>query len=143
MSMINYNNILKENLLEAFKKILSKISEIGFSNNQHLYITFEINHINNKIPKWLKDKYSEYMTIILQYEFYDLKLNKNSFSVSLSFNNIFTNIEIDYKSVVSIADPSSNFGLILKNKEYLENSKKNNSEEIKNNVIDLKNFKKN
>tara|TARA_B100001057_G_scaffold368093_1_gene371531 strand:+ start:726 stop:902 length:177 start_codon:yes stop_codon:yes gene_type:complete len=40
--MINYNNILKENLLETFKKILSNISEKGFSNDQHLTLLLKL-----------------------------------------------------------------------------------------------------
>ena len=43
----------------------------------------------------------------------DLKINKHDFSISLSFNDIKTNLKINYNSIISFADPSANFGLIL------------------------------
>ena len=93
----------------------------------------------------LKQKYPEEMTIIIQYEFYDLEVNKNNFSITLSFNNINTNIIIGYDSVLSFADPSENFGLILQEKK-IQNKIKKNLKKIKtkkSNVINFSSYKKN
>ena len=52
---------------------------------------------------------------------------------------------IDYNSIVSFADPSANFGLILqKNKiQKKVNKKLEESESKKNNIINFSNYKKN
>ena len=143
--MIEYQNILDKNMLNVLKDILINIKEKGLTNNNHLYITFSTNHQNVKLPNWLRQKYPEEMTIVIQYEYYDLKINKNNFSISLSFNNTKTNLIIDYNSVISFADPSANFGLILQNNKIQKkiNKKTGKKKSNKNNVINFSNYKKN
>ena len=143
--MIEYQKILNKNMLNVFKDILKNIKVNGLYNNNHLYITFVTNNKNVELPNWLKQKYPKEMTIVIQYEYYDLEVNKNDFSVSLSFNNIKTNLKIGYSAIISFADPSANFGLILKKNNIQKNSKENleSSEEKKDNIINFSNYKKN
>ena len=142
--MIEYKKILDKNMLNVLKDILKEIRDNGLSDNNHLYITFFTSHKKNNLPKWLKQKYPEEMTIVIQYEYYNLEINENNFSISLSFNNIKTNLIIDYNAIVSFADPSANFGLILqKNKVQKKVTKKlKNNKSNKDNVINFSNYKK-
>ena len=143
--MIEYQKILDKNMVNVFKDILINIRDNGLSNNNHLYITFLTNHKNVEIPNWLKQKYPEEMTIIIQYEYYDLRINRNNFSISLSFNDIKASLKIDYNSIISFADPSANFGLILQKNKTQKKLKKNleSKESKKDNVINFSNYKKN
>ena len=143
--MIEYQKILDNNMLNVFKDILKNIRDYGLSNNNHLYITFLTNHKNVKLPSWLKQKYPQEMTIVIQYEYYDLKISKSNFSISLSFNDIKTNLTIDYNAIISFADPSANFGLILqknRGQKKLEKSLEN-KKSSEDNVINFSNYKKN
>ncbi len=142
--MIEYQKILDRNMLNVFKDILINIKDNGLSNNNHLYVSFFTNYKNVELPNWLKQKYPEEMTIVIQYEYYDLEINKNNFSISLSFNNIKTNLKIDYNAIISFADPSANFGLILKknNIQKKENKKKETKKSTKDNIINFSNYKK-
>ena len=116
--MIKYQKILNKNMLNVFIDILKNIKNNGLENNNHLYVTFLTNQKNVELPRWLKQKYPEEMTIIIQYEYYDLIINKSNFTITLSFNDIKANLKIPYNSILSFADPSANFGLILqKNKK--------------------------
>ena len=85
------------------------------------------------------------MTIVIQYEYYDLEINKNDFSITLSFNNFKANLKIGYSAIISFADPSANFGLILKKNNILKKSRQEleSSEEKKDNIINFSNYKKN
>ena len=85
------------------------------------------------------------MTIIIQYEYYDLEINKNNFSITLSFDDIKTNLKINYKAIVSFADPSANFGLILQKNKIQKKVNKKLKTKIskKDNVINFSNYKKN
>ena len=143
--MIEYQKILNKNMLNVLKDILKEIKEDGLSSNNHLYISFLTNHKKVYLPNWLKEKYPEEMTIVIQYEYDDLTINKNNFSIVLSFNNIKANLIISYDSIISFADPSDNFGLILqKNKiKNKVNKNLNLNNPIKNNVINFSNYKKN
>mgnify|MGYP003329697876 CR=1 FL=1 len=138
--MIEYQKILDKNMLNVFKDILKNIKDNGLSNNNHLYITFLTNYKNVELPNWLKQKYPQEMTIIVQYEYYDLEINKNDFSITLSFGDIKTNLKINYNAIVSFADPSANFGLILQKNKI---QKKLNKKLKKDNVINFSNYKKN
>ena len=142
--MIEYQKILHKNMLNVLKDILKEIKEDGLSGNNHLYISFLTNHKKNYLPNWLKEKYPGEMTIVIQYEYDDLIVNKNNFSIVLSFDNIKVNLIISYDSIISFADPSDNFALILqKNKiEKKVNKNSNLKNPIKNNVINFSNYKK-
>ena len=114
-------------------------------NNNHLYITFLTNHFNVRLPEWIKEKYPEEMTIVIQHEYYNLEIKEKKFSITLSFNNIKTNLIIGYDSIISFADPSANFGLILKEKKIKNKKRKNieNNRYEENNIINFSNYKKN
>ena len=143
--MIEYQKILDKNMLNVLKDVLKNIKDNGLSNNNHLYITFLTNHKNVELPNWLKQKYPQEMTIIIQYEYYDLEINKSNFSITLSFGDIKTNLKINYNAIVSFADPSANFGLILqKSKIHNKAIKKfGDNKSKKDNVINFSNYKKN
>ena len=115
--MINYNKILNQNMINVFKDILNKIKSDGLQNNNHLYVTFFTNHKKNKIANWLKEKYPDEMTIIIQYEYFNINIFKDYFLITLSFNDIKTDLKIFYETIISFADPSANFGLKLKNEK--------------------------
>ena len=143
--MIEYQKILDKNMINVFVDILKNIKDNGLSNNNHLYITFLTNHKEVELPNWLKQKYPKEMTIIIQYEYYDLKINKDNFSISLSFDDIKTKLKIDYNAIISFADPSANFGLTLQNNKLQkkENKKLVKNKSNKDNVINFSNYKKN
>ena len=143
--MIEYQKILDKNMLNVFKDVLRNIKNNGLTSNNHLYITFLTNHNKVIIPSWLKNKYPEEMTIIIQYEYYDLEINSNNFSIILSFGDIKTKLKINYNAIVSFADPSANFGLILQKSKVQKkvNKKLENNKSKKDNVINFSNYKKN
>ena len=147
---INYNKILNKNMINVFKDVLTHIKKNGLQENHHLYITFDTNNSKINMPKWLKEKHIDQMTIVLQYEYWNFKVYKNSFNIGLSFNDIKTDLEIPFSSIISFADPYANFGLKLNNKTDNQDnnvSKKQINKRLKkgnkkDNVIDFKKFKK-
>ena len=124
---INYSNILK-NMINVFKDVLKSIQNNGINNGHHLYITFKTNSQKVVIPKWLKEKYPKEMTIVIQYEFWNLKVENDYFKITLSFNNINADLVIPFNKVISFADPYANFGLKLSNSKT--NNTKKDSEKI-------------
>ena len=147
--MIEYNKILNRKLIEVFKEIITNIEKKGLTNKNHLYITFQTFNKKNNIPAWLLKKYSEEITIVIQHEYYYLKVNKNDFQIGLSFNNIKCDLQISFDSIISFADPSADFGLnyhfnkLHKTTDKLTNNKDSKLKKSKtSNVINFKNFKK-
>ena len=144
---INYSEIIKKNLEKVLNDVLTIISKKGFKEGHHLYITIDLNNKDLKIPMWLKNKYKNEITIVLQNEYWNLKVKKNIFTVDLSFNNIPAKISVPFKAVLSFADPYANFGLQLsniknkKNHGYEKNIKENINKNSK--IIKLDKYRKN
>tara|TARA_A100001011_G_scaffold386365_1_gene462057 strand:- start:6180 stop:6605 length:426 start_codon:yes stop_codon:yes gene_type:complete len=141
--MIDYNNLLKKNTINVLKDILKHIENHGLTTNNQIFISFFTNYPSVRIPDWLKEKYPEEMTIVIQHEFYDLNVEENFFEITLSFSDIKTSIKIGYDSVISFADPSRNFGLKLINDNLDEEKKIDKIKNDKDNIINFANFKKN
>lgn len=149
--MIQYQKILNKNLLNVFIEILKEIEKKGLDSKNHLYVTFATNKPKTLVPDWLLQKYPSEMTIVIQYEYYHLSVNKKNFNIGLSFNNKKCDLIIPFDSIISFADPSSNFGLNYQfNKTTVEDYKKTLVEKKKSvkkkkssNVINFSNYKKN
>ena len=142
---INYSNILKKNMINVFKDVLKNIQNNGINNGHHLYITFKTNSQKVFIPKWLKEKYPKEMTIVIQYEFWNLEVENDYFKITLSFNNVNTDLIVPFDKVISFADPYANFGLKLSNSSKTNNTKKDSKKiekKKKNNVLEFKKFSK-
>ena len=149
--MIQYQKILNKNLLNVFIEILKEIEKKGLDGKNHLYVSFATNNPKTSVPDWLLQKYPSEMTIVIQYEYYHLSVNKKNFNIGLSFNNKKCDLIIPFDSIISFADPSSNFGLNYQfNKTTVEDYKKTLVEKKKSvkkkkssNVINFSNYKKN
>ncbi len=96
-------SVIKESLLQAIK--------FGLIKNHHFYITFRTDFPGVDIADWLHERYPEEMTIVLQNQYWDLKVEDAAFSVSLSFNDIAEPLVIPFAAVTAFADPGVNFGL--------------------------------
>ena len=149
--MIEYQKILNKNLLNVFIEILKEVEIKGLDGKNHLYVTFATNNSKTSVPDWLLQKYPNEMTIVIQHEYYNLSINKTNFKIGLSFNNRKCNLTISFDSVMSFADPSSNFGLNYQfnktiddeNRKTLVKKKKSVKKNNSSNVINFSNYKNN
>ena len=108
---INYPKILKKNMTNVLKDVLHEVESNGIKEGHSLYITFNTNKNNVTLPKWLKKNHPKEMTIVIQHEYWNLKVLKEKFEILLSFNNLKVNLIIPFESIISFADPYANFGL--------------------------------
>ncbi len=109
-------SVIKESLLQAIK--------FGLIGNHHFYITFRTDFPGVDIADWLHERYPEEMTIVLQNQYWDLKVEDQAFSVSLSFNDIAEPLTIPFVAVTAFADPGVNFGLQFQPTSPIEGIKK-------------------
>ena len=145
---IDYQQILKKNMINVLKDVLKVIENDNLIEGHHLYITFNTENKKVILPKWLKKKNPKEMTIVLQYEYSNLKILEEKFEILLSFNDVKVNLSIPFISIISFADPFANFGLKIINENNLttlrqKKGKTNNKiNKKKDNVIDFTKFKK-
>jgi hypothetical protein len=109
--MMRYDLIVEEALRGAVRRVLEEVAKDGLPGEHHFYITFDTQYVGVELPDFLKERYPEEMTIILQYQFYGLEVDEEKFQVTLSFNNVPERLVIPLDAITVFADPSVNFAL--------------------------------
>ena len=108
---IRYDILAQEALRGVMRKVLSEVMRTGLPGNHHFFITFLTHAPGVRISSRLTEKYPEQMTIVLQYQYWDLKVTDSGFEVGLSFADIPEKLEIPFSAVRGFYDPSVNFEL--------------------------------
>ena len=105
--------------------VLKNISKDGLPGNHHYFITFNTQSDGVIIADWIKERYPEEMTIVIQHWFDNLEVNDNNFSITLNFGDNPENLTIPWASVSTFVDPSVEFGLSFKddNQDQIPESK--------------------
>ena len=110
-STINYEHLAKEALRSMVKTVLESVVETGLPGDHHFYISFHTTAPGVKISSRISAQYPKEMTIVLQHQFWDLKVEEEHFEVRLSFSNIPELLIIPYSAVKVFFDPSVPYGL--------------------------------
>jgi hypothetical protein len=103
--------MVEQALRGVVRQAVEEVMEDGLPGDHHFYITFLTDYPGVQIPDYLRDRYPGEMTIVLQYQFYDLKVDKEKLSVTLSFNNVPERLIVPLGAISIFADPSVNFAL--------------------------------
>ncbi|UUX52270.1 ClpXP protease specificity-enhancing factor SspB [Nisaea acidiphila] len=106
-----YDMMVDEALRGVVRRALRQVAQHGLPGNHHFYITFKTRGDGVSIPPYLLEKYVDEMTIVLQFQFWDLEIEEEFFSVSLSFNDVRERLVIPFAAITGFADPSVKFGL--------------------------------
>jgi hypothetical protein len=112
-SLIPYDEIVQEALRAVVGRVLGEIVAGGseLPGEHHFYITFKTGAPGVSIPKHLRERFPDEMTIVLQNKFWELKVTDHGFSVGLSFNQIPAKLEIPFSAITAFVDPAVDFGL--------------------------------
>jgi hypothetical protein len=112
-SLIPYDEIVQEALRAVVGRVLGEVERTGgeLPGNHHFYITFKTGAAGVSIPKSLRDRFPDEMTIVLQNKFWDLRVDEQGFTVGLSFNQVPAKLEIPFAAITAFVDPAVDFGL--------------------------------
>lgn len=83
----------------------------GLPGAHHFYITFRTTASGVSMADHLKDRFPEEMTIVIQHQYWDLKVEQDHFEVVLKFGGTPQHLRIPYAAVTRFFDPAVNFGL--------------------------------
>ncbi|MCX7304937.1 MAG: SspB family protein [Hyphomicrobiales bacterium] len=108
---IRYDILAQEALRGVMRKVLAEVARTGLPGNHHFFITFLTNAPGVRISSRLHEKYPEQMTIVIQFQYWDLKVTDTGFEVGLSFSDVPERLEIPFAAVRGFYDPSVNFEL--------------------------------
>ena len=108
---IRYDILAQEALRGVMRKVLAEVARTGLPGNHHFFITFLTGASGVRISPRLREKYPEQMTIVIQFQYWDLKVSDTGFEVGLSFSDVPERLEIPFSAVRGFYDPSVNFEL--------------------------------
>ncbi|MFC4295737.1 SspB family protein [Novosphingobium tardum] len=112
-SLIPYDEIVQEALRAVVGRVLTQVERGGgeLPGAHHFYITFKTGAPGVSVPTHLRERFPDEMTIVLQNKFWDLGVGEDSFTVSLSFNQIPAKLVVPYSAITAFVDPAVDFGL--------------------------------
>jgi hypothetical protein len=112
-SLIPYDEIVQEALRAVVGRVLGQVEAANgvLPGSHHFYITFKTGAPGVSIPADLKARFPDEMTIVLQNKFWDLGVSDTGFTVSLSFNQVPTKLDIPFAAITAFVDPAVDFGL--------------------------------
>jgi hypothetical protein len=108
---IRYDILAQEALRGVMRKVLAEVARTGLPGNHHFFITFLTGAPGVRISSRLRERYPEQMTIVIQFQYWDLKVSDTGFEIGLSFSDVPEKLEIPFSAVRGFYDPSVNFEL--------------------------------
>jgi hypothetical protein len=103
----------EEALRSVMARALNFAGANGLPGEHHFYITFRTDYPGVSIPPRLLAQYPQEMTIVLQHQFWDLRVDEAEriIRVGLSFGGIPSSLVIPMDAVLQFADPHARLGL--------------------------------
>ncbi|HUO53645.1 MAG TPA: ClpXP protease specificity-enhancing factor SspB [Rhodoblastus sp.] len=127
--VIRYDLQVQDALRGVVRKVLADAARDGLPGEHHFYITFHTHAPGVKLSSRLREQYPDEMTIILQYQFWDLRVDDQGFEVGLHFKNIPEKLHIPFEAITAFYDPSVQFGLKFEALSDLEDELESEDEE--------------
>lgn len=108
---IRYDILAQDALRGLVRRVLTDAGKKGLPGEHHFFITFNTQHDAVRLSPRLREQYPDEMTIVLQHQFWDLKIGDDAFEVGLSFSGVAERLYIPFEAITAFADPSVQFAL--------------------------------
>jgi hypothetical protein len=111
---IGYQALTDAALRGVVRDALRRIEKQGLIGSHHFYLTFKTHFPGVEIPDFLREQYPDEMTVILQHQFWGLKVRDDRFEVALTFKKLPATLVIPFAALTAFLDPGVQFGLTFK-----------------------------
>ena len=108
---IGYQALTDSALRGVVRDALRRIEKSGLIGAHHFYLTFKTHADGVDIPDFLKEQYPDEMTIIIQHQYWALKVKDDYFEVTLTFKKLPAPLHIPFSALTAFFDPGVQFGL--------------------------------
>ena len=109
---IRYDILVQEALRGMVRDVLAEAAKNkGMPGEHHFFITFDTTAEDVRLSPRLRAQYPEEMTVVLQHQFWDLKVTDEAFEVGLSFGGVAERLLVPFDAIKAFADPSVQFTL--------------------------------
>jgi hypothetical protein len=108
---LDYEHLVREALRDVPRQALRLAASEGLPGEHHFYLTFRTSHPGVAISPGLHARHPDEMTIVLQYEYRDLAVGEEAFSVTLRFGGVPERLHVPFAALVAFVDPAAQFGV--------------------------------
>jgi uncharacterized protein len=116
---IGYQALTDAALRGVVRDALRRVEAQGLIGSHHFNLTFKTHFPGVELPNFLREQYPDEMTIILQHQFWGLKVSDDKFEVALTFKKLPATLVIPFAALTTFFDPGVQFGLQFKVTEEL------------------------
>lgn len=109
--LLEYPKMVERAMRGVVREALAVAVEGGLPGLHHFYITFRTRGPGVSIGDRLLTQYPDEMTIVMEHQYWDLTVDDDQFSITLSFGGAPENLVIPYAAISAFVDPSVKFGL--------------------------------
>jgi hypothetical protein len=120
MARIDYQALLDAALKSIVKDALIHAQFNGLGDGTHFFITFRTRAPGVVLPDFLRLRYQDQMTIVLQYSYNNLHVSDKEFGVQLTFDGRPFFIRVPFSALVEFKDPSVDFMISFKPKSQVQ-----------------------
>jgi uncharacterized protein len=107
---MHYDQLAQDALRGVIRSALERAAlPEGIPGAHHFYVTFKTRAPGVSVPPDILAKYPDEMTVVLQHQYWDLKVEPNRFSVMLKFGGMPKVLAMPYTAVTRFYDPSVQF----------------------------------
>jgi hypothetical protein len=117
---IHYPLLIDQAMRGVVRDVLKRVQATGLPGEHHFYISYDTTHPGVKMSEQLRAKYPHDITIVLQHQFWDFKVDEQAFQVTLSFGGVPEKLVVPFAALTAFADPSVKFGLQFQPGELFE-----------------------
>ena len=128
MHKIDYQKLLDDALKSVVKEALLYAQFNGLGDDAGFFITFKTRDPGVVLPDFLRMRYPDIMTIVLQYSYNNLNVSDKEFGVQLTFDGRPFFIRVPFSALVEFKDPSTEFMLSFHPKQQATNTPDNDIE---------------
>src|SRR5688572_17952781 len=118
--VVHYPELIDQAMRGVVRDVLKQTSRAGLQGEHHFYISFSTVYPGVQISEQLKNRYPKEITIVLQHQFWDFKVDERMFTVTLSFGGVPEKLVVPFAALTAFADPSVKFGLQFQHGEEEE-----------------------
>lgn len=98
-------------------ELLRRVEREGLPGEHHFFITFDTRDEGVEMAEWLRTRYPEEMTIVIQHWFDNLTIADDHFTITLNFGDQPEPLKIPFDALRTFVDPSAEFGLRFETQE--------------------------
>ena len=108
---IDYGNLMHQAMRSLIRDVMADVADNGLPGNHHFFITLATGHPEVEMADWLRDRYPDEITIVIQNWYDNMAVDDDGFAITLNFGNRPEPLYVPFDAISTFVDPSVEFGL--------------------------------